>query len=248
MNRNLHVSVVLAVFNGEEYIREQLDSILVQLKSTDELIISYDASMDNSLDIVLAYERNYNQIRVVKNDKSGVVKNFENGLKYVSKDIVLFSDQDDYWLPNKIERIRSEFRSQDVTVVIHDAALTDENLEVTKPSTFALRNGNTSILRNLLRLSYIGCCLAFRSELISAVIPIPTVKRSHDWWTGTICSTFGKMVLIDEVLILHRIHDNNVTPKKRPGLPEQINIRLLIAKHALIRYVLLRREIKRKLV
>lgn len=243
MRKDLDVSIVMAVYNGAKFLKEQLESILVQLSATDELIISYDNSNDNSLDILNDFDKDWEQIKLVINDHPGVVKNFENGLRYVTKDLVMYCDQDDYWLPHKLDRVRKEFESDEITVVIHDAALTDEELNITHASTFAIRNGNASIVRNLIRLSYIGCSLTFRAYLIPVVVPIPTSKRSHDWWTGTICSAFGRMSLIDESLILHRMHANNVTPKKRPGLIEQLNIRILIATQALKRYLKFRKKI-----
>lgn len=228
MNRK-KVSVAMAVYNGSKYLNEQIDSILPQLLDYDELIISYDESMDNSLDIIENYVAKDHRVKYYKNDiKPGVVKNFENAVRHCTGEIIFYSDQDDVWMPNKIEKVMEKFKDPKVTVVIHDSSLTDSELNITHPSTFKLRNGNTSLLKNFIRLSYIGCSLAFRANLKKVVLPIPTIHRSHDWWTGSICSCYGKMAKIDEVLILHRQHGGNATPPKRPPMSYQLNVRWII--------------------
>ena len=223
------VSIAMAVYNGEKYLNEQIDSIIPQLLPEDEIIISYDNSTDNTLNIIKEYASIDQRIKYYKNQiKPGVVKNFENAVNYCSGEIIFYSDQDDIWMPDKIKKVLSKFEDPKVTVVIHDSSLTDRELNITHPSTFKLRNGNTNLFKNLIRLSYIGCCLAFRSDMRKVVLPIPTIYRSHDWWTGSICSCYGKMKKIDEVLILHRLHQNNATPVKRPSLRYQLSVRWII--------------------
>ena len=230
------VSIAMAVYNGEKYLKEQIDSIIQQLLPQDEIIISYDGSTDNTLNLIKEYASKDHRIRYYKNDiKPGVVKNFENAVIHCSGEIIFYSDQDDIWMPDKIEKVLNKFEDPNVTVVIHDSSLTDGELNITHPSTFKLRNGNTSLIKNLIRLSYIGCCLAFRSDMRKVVLPIPTIYRSHDWWTGSICSCYGKMEKIDEALILHRLHDNNATPVKRPLLRYQLSVRWIIIINLIIR-------------
>lgn len=233
------VSVAMAVYNGEKFIREQIDSILCQLEKTDELVISYDKSTDSTWDIINSYYGKDSRVKCFKNPYTpGVVHNFQNALEHTSNEIVFYSDQDDYWQEAKVEKVLEEFKDSEVTVVIHDASLTDENLNVTHPSTFKLRGGvKTSFWGNLVRLRYIGCCMAFRARFKEVILPIPMKYSSHDWWTGSIC-TFGggKMVAIHEPLIYHRIHNANVSPTKRPPLREQLEWRWLILSNLIKRY------------
>ena len=237
--RNRTVSVAMAVCNGEKYLSEQIDSIINQLNDDDELIISYDPSKDNTLDIIKEYENNDKRIHVlINNDHSkGLVSNFDNALSACSKEIIFYSDQDDVWLPGKIDKMVSCFSDPKVAVAIHDAMIVDENLKVIIESTFKLRGGSTKFWKNFIRLSYIGCSMAFRSDLLPVVRPLPTKKRSFDWWTGSICSCYGNMAMINEPLILHRMHSNNATPKKRPPLSYQISVRWIILSNILTRYV-----------
>lgn len=235
--RNKTVSIAMAVCNGEKYLPEQIDSILAQFGNDDELIISYDPSEDNTFQIVKGYEEKDSRIHVVVNrDHSrGLVSNFDSALRQCSKEIIFYSDQDDIWLPGKIDKMIACFNDPKVTVAIHDAMIVDENLNVTIESTFKIRGGSTNFWKNLIRLSYIGCSMAFRKEMLPVILPLPTKKRSYDWWTGSICSCYGTMAMVNEQLILHRMHKNNATPKKRPPLSYQLSVRWIILTNVLSR-------------
>ncbi len=233
------VSVAMAVYNGERFIRQQIDSILCQLKNNDELVISYDNSKDATWDIIKDYSEKDKRVKCYKNPYSpGVVHNFQNALEHTTKEIIFYSDQDDYWLDMKIEKVLDRFYDDKVTVVVHDASLVDENLRITSPSTFKLRGGiKTSLWGNLVRLRYIGCCMAFRAKYKEVIIPIPMKYSSHDWWTGSVCTIGGgKMVAIQEPLIYHRIHGANVSPTKRPPMKEQLEWRWIIISNLIKRY------------
>lgn len=235
----MKVSVAMAVYNGEKYIQEQIESILVQLKPMDELIVSVDKCSDKTMEILQGFQKEDNRLKIFYNPYNpGVVKNFQNAVEHCSGDIIFYSDQDDVWMRNKVELVRREFENKKVAVVIHDASLTDSSLNITSPSTFKLRGGvRTTFWGNFMRLSYIGCCMAFRAVYMDVVVPIPTIYRSHDWWTGCLLACGKtKMVVIDKPLILHRTHDNNATPQKRPSLGYQLQVRWIILKNVILRY------------
>lgn len=235
----MRVSVAMAAYNGGKYIKDQVDSILSQLNYDDELIISIDNCTDKTLEVLQAIQSKDKRVKIYNNpDSPGVVNNFQNAVKHCTGDIIFYSDQDDIWMPDKVDIIREEFKNQNVAAVIHDAQLTDADLNVIAPSTFKLRGGaRTSFLGNFIRLSYIGCCMAFRAVYKDVILPIPTIHRSHDWWTGCLLACEkSKVVAIHKPLILHRIHDNNTTPKKRPSLAYQLQVRWIILKNIILRY------------
>lgn len=235
----MRVSVAMAVYNGEKYIKEQVDSILCQLNTDDELIISIDNSTDNTLELLKCIQSKDKRLIIYNNPYNpGVVKNFQNAVEHCSGDIIFYADQDDIWLPNKVNIIREHFTDHRVAAVVHDAQLTDTNLNVIAPSTFKLRGGvRTSFLGNFIRLSYIGCCMAFRAKYKDVILPIPTIDRSHDWWTGCLLACGkSKIVAVQDALILHRFHDKNATPKKRPSLIYQLQVRWIILKNIILRY------------
>lgn len=235
----MKISVAMAAYNGAKYIKEQIDSILFQLGVEDELIVSYDKSLDATLLILNDYSKRDKRVKVYSNPyKPGVVKNFQNALEHCSGDIIFFSDQDDVWIENKISIVVKEFEDPYVSVVIHDAYLTDANLNIIERSVFKLRGGvRTSFWGNLFRLSFIGCCLAFRAIYKDVVVPIPTIYRSHDWWTGSLLNTgITKIRAIERPLIYHRFHGNNATPITRPSFQYQLQVRWIILKYVVLRY------------
>lgn len=235
----MKVSIAMAVYNGEKYIKEQVDSILVQLNLEDELIVSVDKCTDRTVEILESIKAEDSRLKIFNNPyRPGVVKNFQNAVEHCCGDIIFYSDQDDLWMPEKVQMVKEVFKDPKVAVVTHDASLTDSELNVTAPSTFKLRGGvRTSFWGNFVRLSYIGCCMAFRSAYKDVVTPIPTIHRSHDWWTGCLLACGNtKMVAIEKSLILHRSHDSNATPKKRPSLGYQLQVRWIILKNVILRY------------
>ncbi len=235
----MNVSVAMAVYNGEQFLKDQILSIINQLRPNDELVISLDDSSDKSLEIIDSFIKSDNRIKLYYNPySSGVVKNFQNAVEHCSGDVIFFSDQDDIWLEGKLQLVVNEFRDPYVSVVIHDAKQTDSMLNVLHDSVFSLRGGyRTTFWGNFLRLSYIGCCMAFRASYKNVVLPIPTIYRSHDWWTGCLLSV-GKthIQVIDKPLIFHRVHENNATPKHRPSFAYQLQVRWIILKNTILRY------------
>ena len=101
------VSVALAAYNGEKYIKEQLSSILEQLSEDDEIVVSLDPSTDGTKEAILSL--NDSRIKIVDGEGKGLIKNFENAIKNCKNDLIFLCDQDDIWLPDKVERVKREF-------------------------------------------------------------------------------------------------------------------------------------------
>ena len=183
------VSVAMAAYNGQEYIQQQMESILKQLHMDDELLISLDFSTDNTEYIVQKMAQKDDRIQVVYGPSSGVLKNFENAINLAKNEIIFLSDQDDVWLDGKVDRILKEFDDQEVQVVMHDAAITDEKLHIQVPSVFKERNVKLGIKENILKNGYRGCCMAFRQQLKDDILPFPKkipYARSMDWFSWRI--------------------------------------------------------------
>ena len=184
------VSVAMAVYNGEKYLREQLESILSELENSDEIVISYDKSSDNSLQILREYEKKDSRVHVLIHESYRQhIGNFQNAIDHCNGDIIFLSDQDDVWVKGKVVMMLREFEDPYVACVVHDSYHTDANLNITNPSTFALRGGaRDTFWGNLYRLCFIGCCMAFRRAYIPVILPIPQNLSGHDWWIGSILS------------------------------------------------------------
>lgn len=203
------ISVCLTTYNGAGFIREQLVSILSQLDYNDEVLIADDGSTDNTVAIVDAMDDP--RLRwVAIGGNLGVVKNFERVLLEAKGDYIFLSDQDDIWLPGKVETTIAALR--DSILVVTDCHVVDANLKQITESFFDSRKSGAGILKNIIRNSYLGCCMAFHKGLLSDAMPMPANVPMHDMWLGLIAETKGKVCFLPRPLLLYRRHGNNVSP------------------------------------
>ena len=218
-------SVVMAACNGAKFIDEQIFSILPQLDSEDELIISLDPSIDATERIIHSIKDP--RIRVISGPGKGVAKNFENALEHATGDIVFLSDQDDVWLPDKVARVKSKFESDPETgLLVHDCIITDKDLNPVHSSYFAFHGSKPGALANILRNSFIGCCMTFRQSLLKRTLPFPEAVPMHDQWLGVAACLAGKVVFLPEQLILYRRHEQNQSSLSHAGIWQMLAWRL----------------------
>jgi glycosyltransferase involved in cell wall biosynthesis len=223
------ISVCMAVKNGGTFLKEQIDSILPQIGVSDELIISDDHSTDNTLQIIKSYHDS--RVHVLHNLRPGLVSNFENSLTGSRGDIIFLSDQDDVWAPHKAEIMLSYLK--DFDLVVSDCMITNYKLEIEKDSFFKLNQSGTGVIRNLIKNSYMGCCMAFRREVLNKALPFPELIPAHDLWIGLIGEMHFRVTFIPEKLIYHRRHVLNASTtsgKSRFSLFEKMAYRLYTAK------------------
>lgn len=210
----MKISVALAAYKGEQYISEQIDSILSQLGENDELIVSDDYPEGKTREIVEKYQSQDKRVRYIEGEGKGVVRNFENALKACSGDVIFLSDQDDVWMNNKVELVMKEF-SNGADLVLHDASVTDSALNVTEPSFFAVHGSNASFFGNMVRNSFVGCCMAFTKKVMHESLPFPDALPMHDWWIALVAMKKKRnVVLLAEPLIKWRRHSETVTGGK----------------------------------
>lgn len=221
------VSVAMAVYNGEKYLKQQLDSILPQLTESDEIVISLDPSMDNSKLILDSYQDK--RITIIDGPGKGVISNFENAIQHTQNEIIFLCDQDDVWNLEKVEKVLSAF-DNNVKVVMHDAKIVDENLNIIENSYFSFRKSKLGILHNVLKNSYIGCCMAFTKELKEYILPFPDHLPMHDQWIGLVGEIKGKNILLENQLMLYRRHKDNVSNIEHSNLSQMIKWRISIIK------------------
>ena len=204
------ISVVIAAYNGGKYIKAQLDSVLSQLSDGDEVVISDDLPEGDTFDVVKEYLDSDIRVRYIKGPGRGVIKNFENAVNAARGDYIFLCDQDDVWLPGKVDAVMKEFQNG-ATVVMHDAKITDADLNVTDDSFFELMGTKKGIVKNIIKNTYIGCCMAFSANLRPYILPFPDDIPMHDQWIGLIGEKYGEVSLIKEPYILYRRHGATVT-------------------------------------
>lgn len=207
------ISVCIATYNGEKYIKEQMISILKQLSEKDEIIISDDSSTDKTIEIIENIKDS--RIKILKNNKfSQPSLNFENALKSSKGDIVFLSDQDDVWLENKVEIVLKQLEKYDL--IVSDAFVTDENLSIINNSLFGEVKSQKGILRNIVKNTYYGCCMAFKKDVLKKALPFPKAKEiGHDLWLGIVANRYFKVKFLENKLIYFRRHKNTLTTIKK---------------------------------
>lgn len=203
------ISVAMATYNGEKYIKEQIDSILLNLMSEDELIISDDGSNDSTREVIRSY--NDSRIRLIDGPGKGVKKNFENAIVNCTGKYIFLCDQDDIWAKEKVDIVCHTFEKQKCKVVVHDCTIVDEGGAVISESFFKMRKSGPGVIKNFVKNTYIGCCMAFDSSLKEKVLPIPDDIEMHDQWIGIQGDCTGKNVFIKNKLLFYRRHGDNAS-------------------------------------
>lgn len=233
---DVRASVSMAVYNGGLFLLPQLQSILAQLGAADELVIVDDCSTDDSAALLRSMADG--RLRLHRNDRNlGVLATFEMAVTLARGDIVFLSDQDDLWLPGKIESILDVFATKpEVTLVASDARIIDVSGSVIAGSYYALRGRFApGVLRNLVKNKYMGCTLAFRRAMLRHFLPIPRSVPMHDMWFGMVNDIYGKTHFIDRPLIARRRHANNVSPFEGAPLRRGLVWRWHLARDLLLR-------------
>ncbi|MEN6471870.1 MAG: glycosyltransferase [Clostridiaceae bacterium] len=214
----IRASIAMAVYNGERFIAEQINSILPMLSLEDEIIISYDDSQDQTWNIISEYADTDNRIRIFRNEYSrGVEGNFTNAVMRCNGQYILLCDQDDVWIDGKIQRVVDHFELTGADLIIHDGYDVNMNLEIQGDSLFEKGHISTSPFRNYIRGTCWGCCMAFRADIRKELCPFPS-RVAHDLWTVILCGA-KRAALLPRKLTLHRLHGSNVTPLHRQALP-----------------------------
>ena len=223
--KNSKIDILLATYNGEKYLEEQLDSILNQTYENFRLLISDDGSKDNTRKILEKYSKKDNRIILFFQEKNlGVIKNFEFLLRKVENKYYMFSDQDDIWKKNKIEKSIIKLEETNSDLVYSDLEVVDENLNIIYKSYWKLKGIYKKIKKyNNFKSLYLnnfvtGCTIIAKSEQIKDVLPLPNTSKYilHDYWIALIISQKGKITYIEEPLIKYRQHKNNkIGSKKR---------------------------------
>jgi glycosyltransferase involved in cell wall biosynthesis len=228
----LRISIALATYQGERFLDQQLESFSAQTRLPDELCISDDGSTDGTAEIVRAFAARapFPVVFVVNPVRGGVNKNFEHAVLRCSGDVILFSDQDDVWLPQHIEKLMLPLESDArIVAVASDNEFVDLTLKSTgctqsQSQRFppSLRDATMRLPRNQFKLVLrqnlaIGHGMAFRRDLLPLIIPfIPTVL--YDEWVLVLAAAAGFITYVPEPLTLHRQHESQTVKSRNKGL------------------------------
>lgn len=218
------VAIIMATYNGEKYVGEQIDSILASTYQDFRLFIYDDGSSDNTMSILQHYADLYpSKVTVCRNETNlGVTANFLKAFSRTTMDYIMFCDQDDVWKPNKIAITLRRLRNMEAQLgkntplaVFTDAVVVDSHLNTLKPSFFRsshLNPSKTDLAHLLMENKLIGCTVMVNAALrvILQSYPLPSNARFHDWWIALIASAVGKIGYVNEGTMLYRQHSANV--------------------------------------
>ncbi len=205
------VSIAMATFNGEVFLKEQLDSIVAQTYKNLELIISDDGSEDDTIKIIESYTAKYPFIFLFKNEKEhGIKKNFENALSHCNGTYIALSDQDDVWLPDKIQILVENIGEN--ALIYHNSLFVDtdnnslHNSIAQKLQCYSGCNPKAFLLFNCVS----GHACMFHRKLTEIALPFPNAKF-HDWWLAFAATQHGGVKYIDKILVNYRQHKKSNT-------------------------------------
>lgn len=226
------LSVCMATYNGIRYIRRQLDTIMPQLAPDDELVISDDSSSDGTAEFLASCANSDRRIRLFLNRNfRNPACNFEFALGQVRGDVIVLADQDDIWLPDKLDIVREAFLKETMRpyLIVMDAVVVDDEEEMLYPSVFEKLKAGPGFWKNLYDNRYLGCSMAFSRDLLARALPFPQRIAMHDMWLGQLCECIGTTVFMPVVTMKYRRHDASLTDFKVKFQPLlQIERRLVL--------------------
>lgn len=213
------VDVVLATYQGERFLAEQLASIAAQTWVPTRLLVADDGSTDRTYSVVEDFARlaPFPVVWVARDRVGGAAANFSRLLAATSAEVVLLCDQDDRWPPHRIADVMVAFTahasSQTPCLLVHDLALIDATGAVIGTSFWrhqAFDPVHGSRFGTLLVMnSFPGCAMACNRALVQKALPIPVEAVMHDWWLALVAAGCGSLVVLDQALVAYRLHSSN---------------------------------------
>ncbi len=214
------VCILLSTYNGEPYLAEQLDSLWQQSYPNWVVWIRDDGSTDATWEILITYQTRDSRFQVLPKDEHhlGAAASFGYLLsRYSTSPYILFCDQDDWWVPHKIETmlqamVKAEQQHPGPRLIHSDLAVTDHQLSIIAPSFWhyqGLDPSKNQLSRLLVQNTVTGCATMINQALSQQVTLIPPGVIMHDWWLALVASALGHIQVLDQSLVLYRQHGHN---------------------------------------
>ena len=226
------ISVIVCVYNGAQFIEEQLASIIVQTYGVAEIIVVDDASSDDTFEVVKRAAARDNRIALYKNEFNiGFTANFEQAMKMANHDFIAIADQDDIWNLHKIEKMMAAFKPNAAAIYCDSVHFSKKIPAVPVANKKNRRIQGTEVRQLAVYNTVSGHALILRKSLLANALPIPA-NIYYDWWLALQAAANGGLQFLDEILVYQRVHDNNATIAKNISKKElRNNYRTMLGKH-----------------
>jgi glycosyltransferase involved in cell wall biosynthesis len=214
-----NVSVIIATFNGSKYIKKQMDSILKQSILPEEIIVCDDNSTDETVSLLKEYKKHNNIKLCVNNKQLGIIENFKKAAKLArSGNWLVFADQDDIWIPQKLERLMDEMQliDDDITpaLIYSDLTVIDKNDAIVAGSFWdrqKIRPEKITITTLLYGNVVTGCTMIINYAMAEEFFCMDDLTFLHDEWLALIAYSFGRVKFLTDKLVLYRQHESNIS-------------------------------------
>lgn len=224
------VDILLATYNGEKFLSEFLNSILAQTYPHLHIFVRDDCSKDSTLSILQNFAKAHpTKMTILPSEKNlGIKGNFSELMNHSKASYIMFADQDDRWLPSKVEtslnallKMEQQYGSKTPLLIHTDLYVVGRNLESISSSfwKYSHLNPSKSSLNRLLAQNIVtGCTMILNRSLLELAQPISQAALMHDWWIALVAAAFGKIDYLNDQTILYRQHGGNDTGAKKHGL------------------------------
>ncbi len=221
---NTHTLIVLAAYNGANFLCEQLESLLAQTESQWNLLIRDDGSTDETLEIIQQYSQMDERIQLLTDNRGSTgsaLGNFAILLEAAfiqGAEYIFCCDQDDVWAPDKMALVLARLKELEgegkaPCLVHHDLSVVNKNLELVADSFVGymrMQPGDQSDPQRLIsRNEVTGCAIACNRELLEIALPVSDQAVMHDWWLGLYAGFFGRLAYMPQRLVKYRQHSEN---------------------------------------
>ena len=213
------VLVIMATYNGEKYIKEQLDSLLSQSHPYLLVDVCDDGSTDDTVSIVKEYEKKDSRVRLFENKTNqGYIRNFMSGIVRCDRPYIMLCDQDDIWNRDKVELTLEKMKlmereNPEKPVLVFTDAMNFDSSTGKKLGRFHemshLNAKKVDTAHLFMENKCIGCTIMMNRAILPYLRELPEEIRVHDWWLALICSHFGAIGYLPEVTLMYRQHEGN---------------------------------------
>lgn len=238
MSTQIRVSVCMATYNGQNYIEEQLTSIINEIGEDGEIVIVDDCSTDRTVELIENFGDS--RIRVMQNLRNlGVNRTFERALKLCRGEYIFLADQDDIWVAGRVASMLAALASRDICLVTTNYTKFGHASETGFMQPLLACESKRHVL-NICRIflgraNYYGCAMAIKKGFLKLALPFPLFVESHDLWIAILANVCRSNLHLEEPSLARRIHGNNVSVVSRPIL-SRIGSRVLFCFHLFVAF------------